>query len=163
MNDKTKKIIIRTLAAAVITVVYSRIAYVGNIIALISLYFSAAFDNDIVTWALVFTPPVLLFTFIDNLLFEPLLKFFGHPAWVYVVLSGNFMTLYGIFAMIDGFSSNERYSGLENIAASLLAVLLAVPTASLLGGVLLCFLVQLFKKIKSKEAVGSESEKEYAE
>lgn len=156
MSEKAK-IILKILAAAAITVVYSRIAYIGNIIAVIFLYFSAVFDNDIVIWVLIFAPPVLIFTFIDNLLFEPLLKFFGHPAWVYVVLSGNFMMLYNISLMIDGFSSNERYSGFQEIVS----MFLVVPTASLLGGVLLCFLVRLFKKIKSKEAVGSESEKEY--
>lgn len=150
-----KKIIIRILAAIAITEVYSRIAYVGDIIAAIFLYFSAAFDNDILTWVLVFVPPVLLFTFIDNLLFEPLLKLFGHPAWVYVVLSGNFITLGSIFIIIGGFSTTVE--ALSYVTAALLAV----PVTSLLGGVLLCFLVRLFKKIKSKEAVGSESEKEY--
>lgn len=150
-----KKIIIRILAAIAITEVYSRIAYVGDIIAAIFLYFSAAFDNDILTWVLIFAPPVLLFTFIDNLLFEPLLKLFGHPAWVYVVLSGNFITLGSIFIIIGGFSTTVE--ALSYVAATFLVV----PVTSLLGGVLLCFLVRLFKKIKSKEAVGSESEKEY--
>lgn len=159
MTGKIKTTLLKIFAGAVITVVYFYAAcFAGNIISFILLTFSAAFDNDIMTWALIFAPPVMFFTFLDNLLFDPLLKLFGRPALVYAVLSGNFMTFRGILIMIGGFSSwNENYL----FAGKFGAILLAVPLSGLLGGVLFCFLIRLFKKIKSKEAVGSKSEKEY--
>lgn len=152
MTDKTKNIL-KILAAAVITVVYFRIAcWAGNIIALIFLPLSGAFvdDNDVLTWVFCLAPSVLLFTFIDNLLFDPLCRLFKRPAFVYAVLSGNFMTLRGIIAMIEAAaSSGERYSGLEQIAA----LLLTAPVVCLLCGVLFCFLIRLCKKLKVKEAI----------
>lgn len=142
---------IKILAAVVITVVYFYAACIaGNIIALISLFFSDALfmGNEVLTWAFVFAPSVLLFTFIDNLLFDPLCKLFEHSALVYTVLSGNFMTLYGIFAMIDGFASS---GGNLSFFSELGAILLVIPVTSLLCGALFCFLIRLFKSRKAKE------------
>lgn len=162
MTDKTKKNLLKILAAVVITVVYFRIACLaGNIIALILLPFSSAFvdENNVLTWVFVFAPSVLLFTFIDNLLFDLLHKLFEHSALVYAVLSGNFMTLYGIVAMINGFAS----SGVElSFFSEFAAILLVIPISSLLGGVLFCFLIRLFKSRKAKEISDNESAKEYA-
>lgn len=161
MTDKTKNLILKIISAVVITVVYFYIACMaGNIIALIFSPLSNAFSdgNDVLTWALFFAPPVLIFTVIDNLLFDPLCRLFERPAWVYTVLSGSFMTLYGIFAMIDAaVSSNEPYSGFKELGA----ILLVIPVISLLGGVLFCFLIRLFKSRKAKGISDSESAKEY--
>ena len=163
MTDKTKKNIIKILAAVVITVVYFYAACMaGNIVAFISMSFSVVVvdGNDMLTWALIFAPPILLFTAIDNLLFEPLCKLFERPALVYTVLSGSFMTLYSIFAMIDAVaSSGENYSGFKELGA----LLLVIPVTSLLGGILFCFLIRLYKSRKAKEISDSESAKEYAE
>lgn len=162
MTDKTKKNIIKILAAVVITVVYFPIAcWTGNIIALVLLPISSAFvdGNDVLTWVFFSAPSVLLFTFIDNLLFEPLYKLFERPILVYAVLSGNFMTLCGIFAMINGFSSS--YLGLS-FFSYLGAIFLVIPITSLLCGVLFCFLIRLFKSRKAKGISDSESSKEYA-
>lgn len=161
MTDKTTKNLLKILAGIVITVAYFYVACLaGNIIALIFSPLSGAFadGNDVLTWALFFAPPVLIFTFIDNLLFDPLCKLFERPAWVYTVLSGSFMTLYGIFAMIDAaVSSNEPYSGFKELGA----ILLVIPVISLLGGVLFCFLIRLFKSRKTKGNSDSESAKEH--
>lgn len=150
MTDKTKKLIIKILAAVVITVVYFYIACLaGNIIALTFLPLSSAFvdENSVLTWAFVFAPPVLLFTFIDNRLFDLLCKLFERPALVYAVLSGNFMTLRSIFAMIEAVaSSGENYSGFN----WLVVILLVIPVTSLLCGVLFCFLIRLYKRYKEK-------------
>lgn len=155
MTDKAKKVIIRTLAAVGITFVYFYIAcFVGNIISFISLSFSAAFESDILTWALIFVPPVLFFTFIDNRLFDPLHRLFGHSALVYAVLSGNFMTLRGIILMISAHSLSDNYSGLEKI----IIILLAIPVTSLLGGVLFCFLIRLLKTAKENKLPSDTSE-----
>lgn len=161
MTDKTTKNLLKILAGIVITVAYFYVACLaGNIIALILFPISNAFGdgNDVLTWVLFFAPPVLLFTFIDNLLFNPLCRLFERPALVYTVLSGSFMTLYGIFAMIDAVaSSNEPYSGFKALGA----ILLVIPVISLLGGVLFCFLIRLFKSRKAKEISDGESAKEY--
>lgn len=160
MTGKIKTTLLKIFAGAVITVVYFYAAcFAGNIISFISLTFSAAFDNDIMTWALIFAPPVMLFTFLDNLLFDPLLKLFGRPALVYAVLSGNFMTLRGILIMIGGFSSwNENYL----FAGKFGAILLAVPVSGLLGGVLFCFLIRLLKTAKENKLM-SDTSKEFKE
>lgn len=161
MTDKATKLILKILAAVVITVVYFYAAcMVGNIVAFISMSFAVVVvdGNDILTWALIFAPSVLFFTFIDNLIFDPLYKLFGHSALVYTVLSGNFMTLYGILAMIDGFAS----SGALSFFSELGAILLVIPVTSLLCGVLFCFLIRLFKSRKAKGISDSESAKEYA-
>ena len=162
MTDETKKLILKILAAVVITVVYFYAACMaGNIVAFISMSFAVVVVdvNDILTWALIFAPSVLLFTAIDNLLFEPLCRLFERPALVYTVLSGNLMTLYGIAAMINGFaSSGENYSGFNELGA----VMLVIPVTSLLGGILFCFLIRLYKSRKAKEISDSESAKEYA-
>ncbi|MCM1024492.1 MAG: hypothetical protein NC395_10605 [Prevotella sp.] len=160
MTGKTK-IILKILAAVVITLIYFYAScFAGNIIALIFLPLSSVFadGNDVLTWVLFFAPPVLLFTVIDNLLFDPLCRLFERPIWVYTVLSGNFMTLYGIFAMIDAtVSSGERYSGFKELGS----ILLVIPVISLLGGTLFCLLVRLFKNRKAKRISDSESAKEY--
>lgn len=161
MTEKTKKNIIKILATVIITVVYFRIAcWAGNIIALVLLLFSSAFvdENNVLTWVFVFAPSILFFTFIDNLLFDLLYKLFENTILVYTVLSGNFMTLYGIVAMIDGFASSGELSFFSEFAA----ILLVIPISSLLGGVLFCFLIRLFKNRKAKEISDSESAKEYA-
>ena len=155
MTDKTKKLIIKILAAVVITVVYSYAACMaGNIVAFISMSFAVfIFDGtDILPWTLTFAPPVLLFTAIDNLLFDPLYKLFENHILVYMVLSGNFMTLYSIFAMIYGFSS----SGVGLSFFSYLgAIFFLIPVSSLLGGVLFCFLIRLYKRYKEKNTDGN--------
>lgn len=164
MTDKTKKNLLKILAGIVITVAYFYAAcFAGNIIALIFtfLHLADAFadGNDVLTWAIFFAPPVLIFTFIDNLLFDPLCRLFERPALVYTVLSGSFMTLYGIFVMIDAVaSSGDNYSGFKELAT----ILLVVPVISLLGGVLFCFLIRLFKRLRAQGISDSESAKEYA-
>ena len=162
MTDKAKKNIIKILAAVIITVIYFYAAcFVGNIISVISLSFSVLIADEfrILAWILIFAPSILFFTFIDNLLFDLLYKLFENTILVYTVLSGNFMTLYGIVAMINGFSSSgENYSGFSVLGAAMLIV----PVTSLLGGVLFCFLIRLFKSRKTKEIPDSESAKEYA-
>lgn len=150
MTDKAKRNIIKILAAIVITAAYFYAACIaGTFISVIFLSFSVLIPDEMraLTWALIFAPPVLLFTFIDNLLFDPLCKLFERPALVYAVLSGSFMTFYGIFAMIDGFaSSGENYSGFNELGA----VMLVIPVISLLGGILFCFLIRLYKRYKEK-------------
>lgn len=161
MTDKTK-IILKILAAIVITAVYFyAAAFVGNVAAFASLNLSMyiADEINVSAWVLMYIPPVLIFIFADCLLFKPLCRLFKRPIWVYTVLSGNFMTLYYIFAMIDATaSSGERYSGFSEIAA----MLTIAPVVSLLCGVLFCFLIQLFKSRKAKGISDSESAKEYA-
>lgn len=161
MTDKTKNLILKIILAVVITVAYFYAACIaGTFISVIFLSFSVLIPDEMsaLTWVLIFAPPVLFFTFIDNLLFEPLCKLFEHSALVYTVLSGNFMTLYGIFAMINGFaSSGENYSGFKVLGA----VMLVIPVTSLLGGILFCFLIRLFKSRKAKGISDSESAKEY--
>ena len=162
MTDETKKLILKILAAVVITVVYFFAACMaGNIVAFISMSFAVVVvdGNDILTWALIFAPSVLLFTAIDNLLFEPLCRLFERPALVYTVLSGNFITLRSIFAVIDAAaSSGENYSGFKELGA----LLLIIPVTSLLCGDLFCFLIRLYKSRKAKGISDSESAKEYA-
>lgn len=162
MTDKTKKIIIRTVAAVVITPNYFYAACIaGNIITVISLSFSVMITDEMntLTKVLIFVPSVLFFTFMDNLLFDPLCKLFGHSALVYAVLSGNFITLRGIFVIIEGSSS----SGTLSFFSWLGAMVFVTPVTSLFGGVLFCFLIRLFRKNKPKETVVGEGEKEYIE
>lgn len=161
MNDKMK-IILKILAAIGITVVYFDAAgKIGNIIAFAVLALSSAFiydfscDHEILTCLFCLAPSVWLFTVIDNRLFDPLCRLFKHPALVYAVLSGNFMTLRCIIAMIDAAaSSGENLSFFSELAA----LLMIAPVACLLGGVLFCFLIRFFKgrkMCKTKENIGN--------
>lgn len=147
MNDKIKKLILKILAAVVITVVYFCIAYAaGNIIVLVLMpYFYLLFThgNYVLAYILSFVPPALLFTLIDSLLFDLLRKLFERPVWVYAVLSGNVLTLRSIFAVINGFDLSLFFSDLGAIQP-------ITPVVCLLCGALFCFLIRLFKRLKTK-------------
>lgn len=128
-----------------------------NIIACALLPLSEVFiyDNEILTCLFCLAPPVLLFSAVDNMLFDRLCGLFERPALVYSVLSGNFITLHCIYAMIDAAASaGENYSGFS----VMLALLYVVPVICLLGGVLFCFLIRFFKgrkMCKTKENTGN--------
>lgn len=163
MTDKTKKNIIKILAAIAITVVYFCIAYVAgnNIVLLLMPFFYLLFahGNYVLAYALSFVPLVLLSTLIDSLLFDSLRELFKRPVWVYVVLSGNVLTLRSIFAIINGFDlASFFYDLVYDPGAALLPI---TPVVCLLGGVLFCFLIRLFKRLKAKVSSDSESAKEY--
>lgn len=154
MTDKTQ-IILKILAAVVITLIY---AFAAISVGIISVSFSNVIFSDlgdVLKIAVGVAISVLIFTFIDCRLFDTLYKLFEHSAWVYAVISGNFLTIRGILFIIIGFDISASFGEI--------VLILFIPTvASLLGGTLFCFLIRLFKNRKAKRISESESAKEYA-
>lgn len=139
MTPKTKITIRNILLAAALTFVYANVTlYGGTALASLCLTFFGAGDTNYPLGVLYILPAAVT-AFADIKLYKPLVKLFGHPAWVYTVQSGNLWSLLCIYFLI-AIAASEYFP-----FAILISFGIGASASCLIGGTAVNFIFQTIR------------------